>query len=210
MTDGAISTGREPEAILSPSEPVPDRVERADLDYYPTPEDAVQPILPHLPRARRVFDPAAGQGELLRHFDAPTVTTGFELDANRARIAQRLGFDVKHADALIDEWPDADLVFMNPPFSHAEAFVRRALELRQRDPRVTIAVLLRLSWIEPTDPRKGLPGRRDLHAKHPFDCHVVPTRPHFRPNKHGKMGPDNVTAAWFLYGPGRGGRLFWL
>lgn len=201
MTDGAISTGREPEAILSPSEPVPDRVPRAALDYYPTPAWCVEAIRPHLPNAGIVLDPACGQGELLHAFrEGSILLQGIDLDAGRVAAARAAfpsngAFDV--GDALACTWPGFDLVICNPPFSHGLEFLERALSLAA--PRATVAFLLRLTFLESRE-------RRSFHLAHPSDVYVLSERPKFRPGRDGKMATDSVTCAWFVFGPGRGGR----
>ena len=173
------------------------KLERVALDYYPTPEEAVLPILPYLPPARSVLDPAAGAGELLRLFPGST-TLGIEIDAGRA---------IEHgwtcADALTVSWPDADLCVMNPPFSDAQAFVERALKWQldharanPRAPMRTVAALVRLTFLESAQ-------RRRLHQTSPADVYVLSTRPRFRGDTN---GTDSVTAAWFVWGAGRGGR----
>lgn len=187
--------------VLAPPEPTPDRVARAELDYYPTPGSAVEPILPFLPRCDSVLDPACGQGELLRFF--PNATRyGLELDARRAEQAcQKYARGNHHhlqvGDALSATWPLVGLVVCNPPFTHALEFVQRSLS--QEEPRTTHAFLLRLSFLESKE-------RRAFHEAWPSDVYVLSERPKFRPNRFGKMASDNITCAWFVWGPGRGGR----
>lgn len=41
--------------------------ERRERDFYPTPESAVTPLLPHLPNDLLYWEPCAGDGALLRH-----------------------------------------------------------------------------------------------------------------------------------------------
>ena len=41
--------------------------ERRPNDYYPTPESAVGPLLPHLAPATRFIEPCAGDGALIDH-----------------------------------------------------------------------------------------------------------------------------------------------
>lgn len=191
------------------------RVPRIALDYYPTPRSAIEPIKAHLPLIRTVCDPACGIGEIFEVFGPRVRCFGIELDQVRAEKAWRLGGEqkrvVSHGNALTLPWPKAEAYVFNPPFSDAEAFVRRGLD--QKPARATMAVLLRLSFLEPTDPDAKLEhllGRAELHRSHPPDVYVLAERPRFSVNKHGVLGTDSVTAAWFVYGPGRGGRVFWL
>jgi hypothetical protein len=43
--------------------------ERVERDYYPTPYEAVLPLLPHLAPRTRFIEPCAGDGRLLRHLE---------------------------------------------------------------------------------------------------------------------------------------------
>lgn len=44
--------------------------DRNPRDFYPTPVEAVQPLLPHLHPRTRFFEPCAGDGALVRHLEA--------------------------------------------------------------------------------------------------------------------------------------------
>jgi hypothetical protein len=44
--------------------------ERRERDFYPTPREAVLPLLPHLPPRLRYIEPCAGDGALIRHLDS--------------------------------------------------------------------------------------------------------------------------------------------
>ena len=41
--------------------------ERRERDFYPTPEEAVLPLLPHIENAFKFIEPCAGDGSLTRH-----------------------------------------------------------------------------------------------------------------------------------------------
>lgn len=172
---------------------VPSRA-RVPLDYYPTPAHVVAAILPHLPILRSVFDPACGVGELLEAFPYAR-RDGIELDQARADLAASTGACVVQGDALRLQWPDADLAILNPPFTHAQAFIERALDWRSRDPRRTVACLARLTILESE-------ARRELHQRNPSDVYILARRPKFRGDTN---GTDSVTACWLVWGPGRGG-----
>jgi hypothetical protein len=177
---------------------------RADrgLDWYETPEWCVRAILPHLPSGV-VFDPCCGRGAVLSAARSAwgldcTEAFGFELDEGRAEEAKLVGI-VEQRDALDDPggdaWPVAygTVVVMNPPFLCAETFIRRALSYA-RDTGGTVAALLRLGFLEGR-------SREAFHRAHPADVYVLPRRPSFT----GK-GTDATAYAWFVWGPGRGGR----
>jgi len=173
---------------------------REDHDFYPTPFWVTQTLVEYAEQQRwwqrgeRVFDPACGEGALLdvlKH--AGLVTLGIELDAARAKEARRrghvalcgdgLGIFDQHAEYGFDLFP---LVVMNPPFSLAESFVRKAME--HRPARGLVIALLRLSWLEPAGTRGEL-----LRATTP-DVLILPKRPIYDGRGH-----DSVTSAWFCF-----------
>lgn len=181
---------------------------RESHDHYPTPRWCTEALFEHAsrvldgrggivwPNARSVLDPAAGEGAILdvareRGF----ATYGLDLDATRAEIARSRGHQMGQGDALDRSWPRADLVVMNPPYSHAAEFVWKAVD-HQWCAGLTFA-LLRLSFLEPAS------GRRALFERHPPDVMILPRRPVFD-----GRGTDSTTSAWFCW-PGQG-RLVWL
>lgn len=101
-----------------------------------------------------------------------------------------------HIDALSEAASavsGADLIISNPPYSLAEGFARRALELVR--PGGTVAFLLRLGWLASR-------SRVGFHRDHSCDVFVLPKRPSFTGN--GKS--DAADYFWALWGLGRGGR----
>ena len=192
-----------PELVLQPTCPLGGR---ASHDHYPTPPGAVLPLVRYAQRARwwatgeAVLDPCCGEGKLLdalRDF-AGLVGHGIELDPARAELARRRGHQVREGDALVVPWAargtgleEAPLVVSNPPFSHAEDFVRAAL-LRM-PPRGLVAMLLPMNFIE-------TPGRARLHRACPADIFVLAKRPSF----DGK-GTAAIPYAWWVWGREGGG-----
>lgn len=165
-------------------------------DFYRTPAWCVRAILPRLTirEGAIVLDPACGDGAILdvvKDMRPDVRTVGFEIDQGRADIAKARHSIVGGADALklpIYRWL-ADVVVMNPPFSLAHEFVEQAIECAD----LTVC-LLRLSWMAGQK-------RSAFWRKHPADVYVLPKRPSFT----GK-GTDACDYAWFVWGPGRGGR----
>ena len=43
--------------------------ERVERDFYPTPWQAVEPLVPHLPKNFAFAEPCAGDGALVRHIE---------------------------------------------------------------------------------------------------------------------------------------------
>lgn len=201
-----------------------------DTEHYPTPDWCVRAIAAHLPAAGCILDPCAGDGAVLDALRAtgrfrPIAWFGFEIDPALNDVACRKGYanDAATAielgapgvdfsstgglaaaaarDALSDaSWGHPELVVTNPPYGLALAFVQRAL--REVAPGGTVAMLLRINWL-------GSQARAAFHREHPADVYVLSHRPKFRPSKKtGKMASDATEYAWFVWGPGRGGRWF--
>ncbi len=167
-------------------------------DRRGTPAWAVSAILPHLPCPGDVLDPCAGKGDLLRAVDAYAAwehahLRAFEILKDEATsLAEEIA--IFRRDALSDQgWGRPDLVITNPPFSRAMEFVERALD--EVAPGGTVAMLLRLGWLASAQ-------RVRFHQECPADVYVLAKRPSFTGN--GKT--DATDYAWFVWGPGRGGR----
>lgn len=85
--------------------------DRAPRDFYPTPKEAVLPLLPQLPYGAMFAEPCAGDGALIRHLEAAGMSCSEALD-----IAPQTK-DAYRADAL-DWTPDysTDYIITNPPW----------------------------------------------------------------------------------------------
>ena len=173
---------------------------------YATPLWAVRVVLPLLPMAKRILDPAAGKGNILRAVadyygdrDKPDVLAGIELNPERAQKAAVIDLvtEVICANALLRgiEWNSPQLIIMNPPFSLAEIFVRRAL--KEVTPDGMVCVLLPVPFVS-SGSRKGFwdGAAADFHKEKP-DMHILTRRPSF--TKIGESSNDSVEYAWFLF-----------
>ena len=87
---------------------------RRDRDFYPTPIEAVQPLIPHLPPSATFIEPCAGDGALVSHM------ARFGYHCVRAMDIEPQGAAIEKADALTDDglhrW-GADYIITNPPWS---------------------------------------------------------------------------------------------
>ncbi len=124
--------------------------ERRENDFYPTPVECVQAIIPQLVGwPRTVWEPSCGDGGIARTFEY----SGFKVigtdliyrgygDGGIAKIFENSGFRVVGTDLIyrgygeggIDflktPWRRADAIVTNPPFgSHVSAFIKHALDL---------------------------------------------------------------------------------
>ena len=175
-------------------------------DFYETPFWATLAIVPWLPDAIKVCDPCAGRGAILRALqhgyrpsfahlpDEPKQSPSFYgFEIRQDLVSFEPGHpDIQVADALATDWGKPDLVVMNPPYSQAETFVRRALA--ELAPQGTLAVLLRLGFVATQARRMFWKGRQ-------ADLYVFERRPNFRGS-----GSDASEYAWFMFGPGCLGR----
>jgi hypothetical protein len=84
---------------------------RIERDYYPTPEAAVLPLLPHLDYGTMFIEPCAGDGRLMRHLEkhGMSCVDAFDIEPQHP--------DVQHGDALAARAEfSADVVVTNPPW----------------------------------------------------------------------------------------------
>lgn len=83
-------------------------------DFWPTPIEAVQPLIPHLPLSMTFIEPCAGNGALISHM------AKFGYYCVRALDIEPQAMGIEKADALSDDglhrW-SADFIVTNPPWS---------------------------------------------------------------------------------------------
>jgi hypothetical protein len=84
--------------------------ERAPRDFYPTPPEAVTPLLRHLARNTVYSEPCAGDGALIRHL-APAALCSDAMD-----IEPRDAF-IRQGDALTADLGNPQTFITNPPWS---------------------------------------------------------------------------------------------
>lgn len=98
--------------------------ERSKSDFYPTPPECTQALLDFLqiPKDKIIWEPACGEG----HMDEVLKQNGYTV------ISTDL-FDRGYGDSVEDflqsEGKICDFIITNPPFSCAEQFIRKCLEL---------------------------------------------------------------------------------
>lgn len=87
---------------------------RVPRDFYPTPAEAVAPLLPHIDRGAMFAEPCAGDGALIAHLEAAGMACADALDI------QPQGRGIYEADAL--KWfpvEAADYIITNPPWDRS-------------------------------------------------------------------------------------------
>lgn len=150
-------------------------------DFYPTPEWATRELLDIVPISGLVRECCAGDGQIvnpLRRAGLVVVTN----DIDRQWPADH------HFDAA-QQWPHgiglADWVITNPPFNRAAEIIPMA----HNHSRIGMAMLLRLSFLEPVEDRGAW-----LNRNPPTTLVVLP-----RISFTGDGRTDSVTCAWMVW-----------
>lgn len=152
---------------------------RRPNDFYPTPEGATQKLLDRIqfdPKMMTSLEPCAGTGQISRLLGPHCLT---------ADIDPAMGAMMTADMTSIDHWPKVDWVITNPPFEHARQFVENALI----SARSGVAMLLRLSFLEPTRDRRTL-----LTTQPPNRLYILP-----RISFTGDGKTDSITCAWMVW-----------
>lgn len=91
--------------------------ERNERDYYPTPYEAVLPLLAHLPKESTFVEPCAGDGRLIRHLQKHGHECSFACDVE-PRNDEYANTNIEQADVLFFGYqlPKADFIITNPPW----------------------------------------------------------------------------------------------
>jgi len=86
--------------------------ERVERDFYPTPIEAVLPLVFHLPYNGLFAEPCAGDGRLVKHVEQLT-----DLKAYWMTDIEPLCDSVGNGDALTDRIVGCDICITNPPWN---------------------------------------------------------------------------------------------
>jgi hypothetical protein len=179
-----------------------------DVDFYPTPAWCVDRLLDDCglelfstppnqqpPYPIRALEPTAGDGAIVRAFDAWCTRKGCDVERcewtavelrhgaidSRTRLAHRVeGVDFR-------SWEPAhrfDTCIGNPPFEIAESIVRRALGVAD-----VVVMLLRVSFLESEERVAFWRGVGSDVA-----LRILPQRPSFDGE-----GTDSCAYAWFVW-----------
>jgi hypothetical protein len=183
-------------------EEVGDPTTRREHDFYSTPEYMTRALLSRIPIHGHVLECCAGLSaitnvlseNLIRPTWLPTdphiIVTENEPYQDSLTATWRLDAT---QPASWSTWGYYDWIVSNPPFVHANTIVPLAVA----HARIGVAMVLRLSWFEPTEERAAF-----LKA-HPPAVIVLP-RHDFRGNGQ----TDSVTSAWFVWLADAGRRLY--
>jgi len=178
---------------------------RRAFDFYETPAWMTRALLRRYPfpgnRYWTIVEPCAGDGAILRElpqaghkiidndFDLSHVGRQFHLDATKRATWEAF-------TRVRNGYQSLEVVVTNPPFNVSLPIVELAYEYAT----IGVAMLLRLSWLEPTEEEHAT---RKLYPRGPFLEAHPPTRiivlPRWGFRKQVKTGTDMVCCAWFLW-----------
>lgn len=165
---------------------------RRKNDFYPTPEWATRELLRRVPQiSGYILEPCVGDGAIARVIDGgDRVVYGSDVDPQMncsfCGDATREDFWVGVKDTMFED--RIDWVVTNPPFNVAPQIV----PLAYRHAVKGIAMLLRLSYLEPTEDRGAWLN------EHPPTSLIILPRISFTGN--GKT--DSITCAWMVFEKG--------
>ncbi|MFA5952296.1 MAG: hypothetical protein WC807_18665 [Hyphomicrobium sp.] len=106
--------------------------QRQERDLYETPEWVTEALIPNLRLVRRVWEPAAGSGQMLRVLSRNFMAYGSDLAT---------GTDFFRYPPL----DDVDAIITNPPYETGAEFIERALRLMEPVGGV-VAMLMRTDF----------------------------------------------------------------
>jgi hypothetical protein len=147
------------------------------MDACQTPAHAIDPLLPYLPRNWVVWEPAAGEGNLVEAlFDS-----GF---------SQVVASDILTGQNFFEFEPEEwDCLVTNPPYSIQFQWLERCYELGQ-----PFALLLKVEIL-------GTKAAQELFDKYGIEVIFVRPRINFKmPHKGWEGGGAQFPTAWFTYG----------
>jgi hypothetical protein len=160
---------------------------RQMYDFYPTPEWATRALLravPGIDQAKSILEPCAGDGHISKvlALELPEVKiTTNDIDRSRKVDSH---YDANYGPSWT-YFPPVDWIISNPPFVSAVGIAMKSL----KHARIGVAMLLRLSFLEPTL------DRQDWLSENPPDELIVLPRISFT----GDGKTDSVTCGWMVW-----------
>lgn len=162
---------------------------RRDLDAYTTPNWQTRTLLAHQRIDGLILDPCAGSGSIARLFSRGVAMNDIDARYNTSYI-----FDARNPSLYDQVEQDCespiDWVVTNPPYHMPEC--RDIVALAIARAQVGVAMLLRLSFLEPT--YKKHPRGKLLDAHAPSRLLILPRHSY---TENGQA--DIMTTAWMVW-----------
>ncbi len=169
--------------------------ERVDNDFYATPTSAVEAILNEVKLNGSILEPAAGEGHIskvLKEYYPYSEIVSTDLVQREERfgipIQGRVDFLTYNFNRKFDN------IITNPPFTLAQEFIERALEL-SNDKVIMFAKIQLLEG----DKRRKMFGNTPLKYVYVFSKRVNPLRNGEELDERGKPWASTMCFAWFVW-----------
>jgi len=167
---------------------------RRNLDFYETPAWMTRALLRRVTLnpglGWNILEPCCGAGAIVRvlHQDGHRIVATNDVDKQHNANTH---FDATRRWCWAEmAMPRPHIVLTNPPFNQALRIIQLALERAE----LAVIMLLRISWIEPTE------DRGEFLAATPPTRQIVLPRWNFRGRPDVKEGGgDMVPTAWFVW-----------
>lgn len=175
---------------------------RDEHDYYPTPAWVIRAALDGLPddfQPHRILDPGAGDGSWGREAKLAYWHYAYIAGVEERPVPSCIYYNGWHETDYrlwANDEQQFDLIMGNPPYKHAEEFIRSSLPMLQ--PGGQMVFLLPLAYLA------GQARGRDLWRKYPpYKILVCSTRPSFT----GDGNTDRAEYALFYWQQGWRGKM---
>lgn len=123
------------------------KFERIPRDLYPTPRDAVAPLIPFLKDVKRFAEPCCGGGDLVRHLESFGLRCGYQGDMHKGRNA-----------LARTSYGRTEAIITNPP--HTRALMHELIEHFQEIAPTWL--LIDLDWVANLQAVPYLPHCSDI------------------------------------------------
>lgn len=94
--------------------------ERVERDFYPTPYEAVKPLIPHLPEWYSFIEPCAGDGRLVEHLEkhGGKCSWASDIEPMNENINKANAFDIEMRAAYTITNPPWNRKILHPMIEH--------------------------------------------------------------------------------------------
>jgi hypothetical protein len=139
-------------------------------DDFQTPDYAVKPLLPYLCPLWRIWEPAQGEGNIVRFL----CEQGYDVT----------GSDILTGSDFLHVIRDCDAIVTNPPYRFKNEFIARCYALGK-----PFALLMPLTALESKD-------RQNLYRRYGMELLLMDKRIHFK-TPTGKTEESGLSNSWF-------------